>query len=323
VSRQGRCTASGERRGRNGCGVRGSDFRLVAVIGLRLIGCTPAALAALPAAAIAQQAPSPGAAAPQTADQELGGGPEGDLLTRTRLFQLYYAVKTAPGSGPDGTIRTVTTDTFKLRGDTNIDLNSDWQLALRADLPFENKDAYNSSNPNADFLHGLGDADVQAALVHQINDRWTAGAGARLIMPTGDWDNGLGSGKWQIMPIAGVRYALPEISPGSYLEPLMRYDQSFAGDPAKRAVSNLQFAPMVNLSLPDRFYFTLYPNPDIRWNFGPAVTGQTGRLFLPFNARIGRKFSKTLNVSLEVGLPIIRQYPVYDFTSQLRVNINF
>ena len=322
MSRQGRCTASGERRGRNGCGVRGSDFRFVA-IGFRLIGCTLAALAAFPAAAIAQQAPSPGAAAPQTADQELGGGPEGDLLTRTRLFQLYYAVKTAPGSGPNGTIRTVTTDTFKLRGDTNIDLNSDWQLALRADLPFEAKDAYNSSNPNADFLHGLGDADVQAALVHQINDRWTAGAGARLIMPTGDWDNGLGSGKWQIMPIAGVRYALPEISPGSYLEPLLRYDQSFAGDPAKRAVSNLQFAPMVNLSLPDRFYFTLYPNPDIRWNFGPAVTGQTGRLFLPFDARIGRKFSKTLNVSLEVGLPIIRQYPVYDFTSQLRVNINF
>ncbi len=103
----------------------------------------------------------------------------------------------------------------------------------------------------------------------------------------------------------------------------MRYDQSFAGDPTKRAVSNLQFAPMINLSLPDHFFFTLYPNPDIRWNFGPAVTGQTGRLFLPFDARIGRKFSKTLTVSLEVGVPIVKQYPVYDFTSQLRVNINF
>lgn len=289
----------------------------------RFIGWTLAALMAAPGGAVAQQAPASAEVAPQGAEQDLGGGPEGDILNRTRLFQLYYAVKTAPGSGPNGTIRTVTTDTFKLRGDTTIDLNSDWQLALRADLPFEAKDPYNSSNPNADFLHGLGDADIQAALIHQINARWTAGAGARLILPTGDWDDGLGSGKWQIMPLAGVRYALPEISPGSYLEPLMRYDQSFAGDPTKRAVSNLQFAPMVNFSLPDRFYFTLYPNPDIRWNFGPAVTGQTGRLFLPFNARIGRKFTKNLNISLEVGVPIIKQYPVYDFTSQLRVNITF
>ena len=288
------------------------------------MGWALAALTALPATAVAQEAPAPAASGgTQTADQDLGGGPEGEFLNRTRLFQLEYAVKTAPGSGPNGTIRTVTTDTFKLRGDSNIDLNSDWQLALRADLPFVGKDPYNSSNPNADFLYGLGDADAQVALIHEVNARWTVGAGARLIMPTGDWDDGLGSGKWQIMPIAGVRYALPEISTGSYVEPLMRYDQSFAGDATRKAVSNLQFAPMLNFSLPDRWFFTLYPNPDIRWNFGPAVTGQTGRLFLPFDGRIGRKFTKNLNVSLEVGLPIVKQYPVYDFTTQLRVNINF
>ena len=286
MSRQGRCTASGERRGRSGHDVRRTAFRVDA-ISRRLIGSIFAAAAMLPAFAVAQQAPAPGEVAAQGAEPDLGGGPEGDILNRTRLFQLYYAVKTAPGGGPNGTIRTVTTDTFKLRGDTTIDLNSDWQLALRADLPFEAKDAYNSSNPNADFLHGLGDADIQAALIHQINARWTAGAGARLILPTGDWDNGLGSGKWQIMPLAGVRYALPEISAGSYLEPLMRFDQSFAGDPGKRAVSNLQFAPMINLSLPDRFFFTLYPNPDIRWNFGPAVTGQTGRLFCRSTRELG------------------------------------
>ena len=40
---------------------------------------------------------------------------------------------------------------------------------------------------------------------------------------------------------------------------------------------------------------------DIRWNFGDAVTGQTGRLFLPFDGRIRKKFSDLFNVSLEVG----------------------
>ena len=80
---------------------------------------------------------------------------------------------------------------------------------------------------------------------------------------------------------------------------------------------------MVNFSLPDHFFLSLYPSADIRWNFGPPVTGQTGRLFLPFDARIGRNFSKNLSVSLEVGVPIVKQYPVYDFQSILRVNINF
>jgi hypothetical protein len=151
--------------------------------------------------------------------------------------------------------------------------------------------------------------------------RWTAGAGARLIAPTGDAV--LGSGKWQIMPIVGARYALPEISSGSYVEPLFRYDVSFAGDPTKKIISNLQFAPMLNISLPDRWYLTLYPEPEIRWNFGAPITGQTGKLFLPFDARIGRKFSDNFNVALDVAFPIVKQYPVYDFLTALRFTLTF
>ena len=32
-------------------------------------------------------------------------------------------------------------------------------------------------------------------------------------------------------------------SKGSYFEPLLRYDQGFTGDPSKKSISNLQFAP--------------------------------------------------------------------------------
>ncbi len=287
------------------------------------IGWTLAAAAALPCAAIAQQAPASPGGAPLIAGQDLGGVPSGDVLNPENLFQLYYGVKTAPGSGPNGTTRTVTTDTFKLRGDYTFDLSPDWQFVVRGDLPYLAKDPVNSVNPDGDFIYGLGDADVQGTMVHTFDSRWKAGAAVRLITPSGNWDNGLGSGLWQVQPAAGFRYALPEISSGSYFEPFARYDRSFAGDAAKKEISNLQFAPMVNFSLPDRFYFTLYPSADIRWNFGPAITGQTGRLFLPFDFRIGRNFSKFLSASLEVGVPIIKQYPVYDFQSTMRVNINF
>jgi hypothetical protein len=280
------------------------------------------AYAAIPPVAPAQEAqpPAQDPAASQSS-QDQSPAPEGDILAPKNLFQLFLGVRTAPGSGANGAIRTVTTDTFKLRADTRIALAPNWQLALRGDLPFEAKNPLNSGNPNADYLYGLGDADVQAALINDIDARSTAGFGARLIMPTGD-DN-LGSGKWQIMPIAGVRYSMPDVGYGIYFEPLFRYDVSFAGDPTRRDISNLQFAPEVNFSLPEGWFFALYPEPDIRWNFGPAVTGQTGRLFLPFDGRVGRKFSKTLTVSLEVGVPIVNQYPVYDFKTELRVDMKF
>src|SRR5271154_779171 len=211
------------------------------------------ASAAIPAVALAQQAQVSNAdTAADQLTQDQRPAPEGDILAAKSLFQLYFAVKIAPGNGPNGSIRTVTTDTFKLRADTRFNLTPDWQLALRGDLPFVAKNPLNSSNPDADYLYGVGDADVQAVLIHDIAARWKAGFGARLIMPTGA-DN-LGSGQWQIMPIAGVRYSMPDVGSGMYFEPLLRYDVSLAGDPSKKSISNLQFAPEVNFSFPDGWF---------------------------------------------------------------------
>ena len=143
----------------------------------------------------------------------------------------------------------------------------------------------------------------------------------RLIAPTGD--DVLGSGKWQLMPIVGARLALPEINSSTYFEPLLRYDVSVAGDPTKKNISNVQFAPMFNVGLPDRWFVTFYPSTDIRINFGDPITGQTGRWFIPFDVRVGKKISDNIALSLEVGVPIVKDYPVYDFKTQLRLNVTY
>src|SRR5262249_23256289 len=149
----------------------------------------------------------------------------------------------------------------------------------------------------------------------------TGGFGARVIAPTGS--DGLGSGKWQVMPIAGFRYGLPEVSGGSFFEPFARYDVSFAGDPSKRNISNLQLAPYLNIGLPERWFVSLYPSADIRVNFGDPVPGQTGRLFLPFDARIGRDLTDHIALSFEIGVPIIKDYPVYNFKAEMRLNVTY
>jgi hypothetical protein len=194
-------------------------------------------------------------------------------------------------------------------------------LAFRNDLPFVVKDPITSNNPTGQYLYGLGDADTQIAIIRQFDQRWAAGAGVRLIAPTGSDD--LSSGKWQLEPVTGWRYSLPELSAGSYFEGIVRYDVSFAGQQSARNISNLKLAPMFNVALPNKWFVTLYPSTDIRINYGDPITGQTGRLFLPMDFMVGRTMSKDVTVSLEIGVPMIKNYPVYDFKTTARLNVKF
>lgn len=232
------------------------------------------------------------------------------------LFQFEYEYQTAPGSS-----REITTETLNFRYDHASYLTPTWTLVSRSDLPLLGRNTINSSNPNGNTLYGIGDADIQAAVIHDLDERWAVGFGARLILPTGA--DPLGAGKWQVMPIVGFRVALPEITSSSYFEPIFRYDVSVAGDPTRRNISNLQFGPTLNIGLPDRWFVTFYPSQDIRINFGDPVTGQTGRLFLPLDVRVGKKLSDNVATSLEVGVPIVKDYPVYDFKGQVRLNVTW
>jgi hypothetical protein len=90
-----------------------------------------------------------------------------------------------------------------------------------------------------------------------------------------------------------------------------------------RPPPNLQFGPALNIGLPDRWFVSLYPSQDIRINLGDPVTGQTGRLFLPLDARAAKKLSDNVAASPEIGVPIIQDYPVYHFKSQFRLNITW
>jgi hypothetical protein len=164
------------------------------IVALRtLIGTILAVALLLPTVATAQEVSAQG----QSAN-------DGDDLFRPplSLFQMMYQYQTAPGNGSTpGSIGEVTTDTFNLRIDRSVNLAPLWLFALRADLPLLAKNPVTSSNPDGDYLQGVGDADMQGTLIHDLDERWTIGFGARLTAPTGG--DTLGSGKWQIMPGAG------------------------------------------------------------------------------------------------------------------------
>jgi len=203
-----------------------------------------------------------------------------------------------------------------LRVTSRIPLESDWKLSFYAQIDGLNK----RTSPGTDEA-GFGDSLMQAALIQTLSDRWAYGFGARLVAPTAQDD--LGSGKWQIMPAFGVRYSFLEWGDRTYFIPAMRYAISFAGNPSKRNISQPQIAPTFNIGLPDKWFVTLYPSNDIRINYGDPVSGQTGRLFLPADFAIGKNVTDELVISLEIGVPIVRDYPVYDFKTELRIVVKY
>lgn len=177
---------------------------------------------------------------------------------------------------------------------------------------------------------GRGDAGVQITFTHDLTDRWSAGLGARLQGPTAgpgilanSGDAELGSGRWQIMPWFSLRASLTELSEDAYFAPTIRWAESFGGDLERRRISEPQIRPTLHVNISSNWFVTLFPTYAIRINYGGAVPGQTGRLFLPIDGLIGYKLTEKMQISLQAATPVVKQYPVYDLFTMLWLRGNF
>jgi len=279
-------------------------------IGL-LIAC-PGIATPTPAAAQQDSAPEQVVIDNPGNDDGDGADASGNDVTRP---QNSFDIRLRYQSSSGATSRTEREITM-LRLTNRLTLDSDWKLATLTQLPIVTK-----TTTGTDRETGIGDPFFQAALIRTIDKDWAFGFGARLVAPAAE-DN-LGSGKWQIMPGFEVRYSLPGLGPDSYFVPAIRYAISFAGDPSRRNVSQPQIAPTLNIGLPGHWYVTLYPSFDIRINCGDPVSGQKGRLFLPFDAGIGHKLNDNVAMFIEIGVPIIKDFPVYDLKVETRLAVKF
>ena len=164
-------------------------------------------------------------------------------------------------------------------------------------------------NPTGATLSGFGNVLGQAWIVHDFDQRWAVALGGQLIAPTST--NGVATDAWNRSLAFVVRAMLPEISPGSYFAPQVRYGIDFEGNDDGRLLRQLRIAPSLNINLPHNLFFTLFPSPDIRLNYGTPVHNQTGRLFLPLNFMVGWKPTEHTVISAEFDIPIIMDFPVY------------
>jgi hypothetical protein len=280
------------------------------------LACTLIAFSSVSATAQAQGAGTQDASTVQADTQQEDPDYNGEDFTRPqRSIEFRPEYRTSSGSASE-------TDRWieKLRYNSKLDLGGNWKLGYLLQVPIVEKTTTSFDPPSTNRDTGFGGAVAQAALIQTINPNWAYGFGARFVAPGEDM---IGSGKWQVMPGFGVRYSFLELGPDTYFVPVVRYAISVAGDPNRRNISEPQIAPTLNVGLPSRWFVSLYPSNDIRINYGDPISGQTGRLFLPFDAAIGRNLTDKLMVSFEAGVPIVDAYPVYKFKAELRLMLKF
>jgi hypothetical protein len=196
-------------------------------------------------------------------------------------------------------------------------LSPRWQLATRLDLPLVLTDAISRDNPTGDNEFGTGDLLIQGLLIHALDQRWALAGGVQFIFPTASQEQ-MGAGKYRLVPTGAFRLVLPEVSKGSFFVFLMRYDYDFAGAADRPHRSELQLDPVFNVNLPQQWFVTLFPSSDIRINL---LDG--GKLFLPFNVMVGKLVTRSIVASVELGVPIVNDYQVYDFKLEARVGFFF
>jgi hypothetical protein len=254
------------------------------------------------------------AAGPARGEEEVNNGQDPTKpLTR---IDLRYQYQNAPPATNDN-VHIVTP-----RADKPFPLGGGWSLSGRVDLPLFVTEIVNPDNPGGARHSGMGDVLLQGLLIKAESKDFAWAVGAQAIFPTASED-GMGGGKYRLVPTVGARWNTPGLGAGAWFAALARYDFDVAGKDNRRHVSELQLAPIVNLALPNRWFVNFFPSSDIRYNFADERPGDTGKWFVPFNAMIGRMVDRSTVASLEVGVPIVDDYVVYDFKLEARIGFFF
>ena len=236
----------------------------------------------------------------------------------TRMDLRYDYQSTNPPLGRNNDVNIIT-----LRLDKPFELSPKWKITTRLDLPFMITNRPGNDNKKGNMHFGFSDALVQSLLVHVPSEHFAWAAGAQIIFPTATEDV-MGTGKYRVVPTAITRWATNDMLKGSWVALVARWDKDFAEARSNSgSVNEVQFAPLVNIPLPDKWFINLFPSTDIRYNLGDKRAGDSGRWFVPANALVGKMWGKSVVNTLELGVPIIDDYKVYDFKAQFRVGFFF
>jgi hypothetical protein len=236
-------------------------------------------------------------------------------LNRFDLRGRYERLPDEGGLDPEKWVTTLRTDLW-------TGLGQGWKLYGRADLPFVySNDVTSSFNPNGHAKFGAGDLLTEVAIIPPPpTPRIGYGFGLRAVWPTAG-RNEAGKGKYQIGPVVGLRYSLPEISAGSFFLTEVRYQNSVSSrnqNKGRPDINQLNIQPKLNVSLPSAWSLTFFASENIQINFADG-----DKLFVPFDLMVGKKLGENVIVSVEYSRSLFHDQGFEPYRWQLEGRIGY
>lgn len=245
-------------------------------------------------------------------------------LTRFDLRILYTSGIPVPGQSDADQL------TMIGRIDKPMPLKNGWVFYYRTDVPFVHNDVPSKDNVDGDWQTGVGDWFNQFIMIapqtgYPLGIK-TFGIGAQLVLDTASQDQ-FGAGQNMFVPLVAWKWQLSE---AVELIPIFKYELGWGNredNDNRRDIENFQFKPLVNVSLPDRWFLTLYDTAD--WTLQKDGGDNDGDWSIPVDLMIGRTFGGGSSACLGITERcvysaqyidyIVDDLPAPDWQVQLRI----
>jgi hypothetical protein len=206
--------------------------------------------------------------------------------------------------------------TYTVRADKPVSLSNGWELAMRADLPFMSTNLSTPDHPEGNVGSGMSDALLQGLLVSAPGGVQSGYAvGVQALFPTAS-DERMGSGKYQLLPTAGLRRDMSGWMEGSWWAVLVRQAFDVASrDDARPGISQTYLNPALNLDLPGLWFVTFAPEARYDW--------REEKWHVPFDITAGRLVDRKTVFSLEYKSAVVDDLPLFEQEVEARVGIFF
>ncbi|MHC4647385.1 MAG: hypothetical protein ACYTBJ_17985 [Planctomycetota bacterium] len=198
------------------------------------------------------------------------------------------------------------------RQDIPYRFESGWIFAPRFEIPLIYTDIPSRDNPKGDYEFGFADVSTQFLFTRPTGSRWSFASGARFLWPTASQDQ-MGRGKYVAGPIVGATYSPKSWAMGGFVGLVVADVFDYAGKDNREDVHELSITPLMNYNfeaLDDFWFVTLAPEIRINWK-------QDNDVFLPFKISIGKLLTDNSTFTVGFSAPIVNDYDLYDWQTEL------
>ncbi len=187
----------------------------------------------------------------------------------------------------------------------------DGQLYFRVDVPYVQFDPNMSGETTS---RGLGDVYVRTGVRLLDRPKFSLFAGINAIFPTGDHEDDLGKGKYQVGPVVSASVPIPALN--IVLSPLVEDFQSVGGDPSTRDVNFTRFSLKMDMPRLEQWWAYIEP----RWIVDWARSNKTA---LNLEFEVGRKLGEHYRVWVGPGVGLWGDGVTGSYDWQLEVGVRY